>query len=79
MNEGLAADLLARGILGVIHQKLTGTNKLTPTLRYCFANPDPMEADQMRMVIRDGKINLSTLIEAQMAKMIQGKPLFVKI
>ncbi|MBO5997236.1 MAG: Flp pilus assembly complex ATPase component TadA [Alphaproteobacteria bacterium] len=79
MNEQLAADLLARGILGVIHQKLTGTSKLTPTLRYCFANPDPMEADQMRMVIRDSKINLSTLIEAQMAKMIQGKPLFVKV
>ena len=79
MNEGLAADLLARGILGVIHQKLTGTNKLVPTLRYCFANPDPMEADQMRMVIRDGKINLSTLIEAQTAKMIQGRPLFVKV
>ena len=79
MNEGLAADLLARGILGVIHQKLTGTVKLLPTLHYCFANPDPMEADQMRMIIRDGKINLSTLIEAQMAKMIQGKPLFVKV
>ncbi len=79
MNEGLAADLLARGILGVIHQKLTGTVKLMPTLSYCFANPDPMEADQMRMIIRDGKINLSTLIEAQMAKMIQGKPLFVKV
>lgn len=79
MNEQLAADLLARGILGVIHQKLTGKAKLTPTLQYCFANPDPMEADQMRMVIRDGKINLSTLMEAQMAKMIQGKPLFKKI
>ncbi len=79
MNEDLASDLLARGILGVIHQKLTGTVKLMPTLHYCFANPDPMEADQMRMVIRDGKINLATLMEAQMAKMIQGKPLFVKI
>ena len=79
MNEQLAADLLARGILGVIHQKLTGTSKLMPTLHYCFANPDPMEADQMRMTIRDGKINLSTLMEAQMAKMIQGKPLFRKI
>ena len=79
MNEDLASDLLARGILGVIHQKLTGTVKLMPTLHYCFANPDPMGADQMRMVIRDGKINLSTLMEAQMAKMIQGRPLFVKV
>ncbi|MBP5535094.1 MAG: Flp pilus assembly complex ATPase component TadA [Alphaproteobacteria bacterium] len=79
MNEELAADLLARGILGVIHQKLTGTQKLTPVLSYCFANPNPMEADQMRMVIRDGKINLATLMEAQTAKMIQGKPLFENI
>jgi twitching motility protein PilT len=79
MNEALASDLLARGILGVIHQKLTGTVKLRPTLHYCFANPDPMEADQMRMAIRDGKINLATLMEAQMAKMIQGRPLFKKI
>lgn len=79
MNESLASDLLARGILGVIHQKLTGTVKLMPTLHYCFANPDPMEADQMRMTIRDGKINLATLMEAQMAKMIQGKPLFIKV
>ena len=78
MNESLAADLLARGILGVIHQRLSGTSKMVPMLRYCFANPDPMEADQMRMVIRDGKINLATLMEAQMAKMIQGKPLFVQ-
>ena len=76
MNEELAADLLARGILAVIHQKLTGTVKLIPTLHYCFANPNPLEADQMRMIIRDGKINLATLMEAQMAKMIQGKPLF---
>ena len=76
MEEGLASDLLARGILGVLHQKLVGTSKLMPTLHYCFANPDPMEADQMRMIIRDGKINLSTLMEAQMAKMIQGRPLF---
>ena len=79
MNEELASDLLARGILGVIHQKLTGTVKLRPSLHYCFANPDPMEADQMRMAIRDGKINLATLMEAQMAKMIQGRPLFKKI
>lgn len=78
MNEALAADLLARGILGVIHQRLSGTSKMVPMLRYCFANPDPMEADQMRMVIRDGKINLATLMEVQMAKMIQGKPLFVQ-
>lgn len=79
MNEELAADLLARGILAVVHQKLTGTVKLVPTLHYAFANPNPLEADQMRMIIRDGKINLATLMESQMAKMIQGRPLFKSI
>ena len=78
MSMDLASDLLARGILAVVHQKLVGTVRLAPSFLYCFANPNPLEADQMRMIIREGKVNLSTLMEAQMAKMIQGKPLFNK-
>ncbi len=78
MGEELAADLLARGILAVVHQTLTGTVKLSPQLHYCFANPDPLEADQMRMIIRDGKINLGTMMEQQQAKLLQGRPLFKK-
>ena len=76
MSQELASDLLARGILAVVHQKLVGTVRLSPSFLYCFANPNPLEADQMRMIIREGKVNLSTLMEAQMAKMIQGRPLF---
>ena len=76
MSQDLASDLLARGILAVVHQKLVGTVRLSPSFLYCFANPNPLEADQMRMIIREGKVNLSTLMEAQMAKMIQGRPLF---
>lgn len=76
MNQELASDLLARGILAIVHQKLVGTVRLAPSFLYCFANPNPLEADQMRMIIREGKVNLSTLMEAQMAKMIQGRPLF---
>ncbi len=78
MGEELAADLLARGILAVVHQTLTGTVKLSPQLHYCFANPDPLQADQMRMIIRDGKINLGTMMEQQQAKLLQGRPLFKK-
>lgn len=78
MSEELASDLLARGILGVVHQFLIGTSQLTPQLHYCFANPDPLEADQMRMIIQEGKINLGTIMEAQQVKMLQGKPLFKK-
>lgn len=76
LQEELAADLLGRGILGVVHQKLEGIRVLRPEIRCAFANPNPTVADQMRMTVRDGKINLSTLIEAQMTKLYQGKPLF---
>ena len=76
LAESLVADLLARGILAVVHQKLEGTEKLRPVLHTAFANPNPLAADQMRMSIRDGKINLGTLMEAQTSKLFQGKPLF---
>lgn len=76
LHEGLAADLLARSILVAAHQKLEGIQVLKPILSAAFANPNPTAADQMRMIVREGKINLATLIEAQWAKMSQGKPLF---
>ena len=65
LQESLASDLLARGILAVVHQKLEGTTVLRPKIHTAFANPNPLVADQMRMSIRDGKINLGTLMEAQ--------------
>lgn len=76
LQEVLAADLLARSILVSLHQKLEGTTKLKPVLKACFANPDPLAADQMRMCIRDSKINLSTLMEQQEARLAQGRPMF---
>lgn len=76
LAESLVSDLLARGILAVVHQKLEGVEKLRPVLHTAFANPNPLVADQMRMTIRDGKINLGTLMEAQTSKLFQNKPLF---
>ena len=76
LNEELAADLLSRGILAVIHQKLNGTKVLQPEVRFCFANPDPEQADQLRVLVRDRMLNLGTLMEAQHAKLAQGIPLF---
>ncbi len=76
LNEELAADLLGRGILGVIHQKLQGIKTMFPELRFVFANPDPTVADQLRIAIRDRQLSLGTLMESQSAKMFQGKPLF---
>ncbi len=76
LNEELAADLLGRGILGVVHQKLQGIKTMFPELRFVFANPDPTTADQLRVAIRDRQLSLGTLMEAQSARMFQGKPLF---
>ncbi len=76
LAESLVSDLLARGILAVVHQKLEGTKQLRPVIHTCFANPNPLVADQMRMAIRDGKISLSTLMEAQATKLALGRPLY---
>ena len=76
MSEELAFDLLSRGILGVIHQQLVGTGQKRPVVQYVFANPNTTMGDQTRNIIKTGKINLSTTIEMQMTRMMQGIPLF---
>ena len=76
LPEMLVLDLLARSILAVIHQKLVGTTVLHPVIQSAFANPDLGVGDQMRSTIREGKISLGTLMEAQATKLLQGKPLF---
>ena len=76
MSEDLAFDLLSRGLLGVIHQQLVGIGKKRPILQYLFANPDTTQGDQIRNIIKTGRINLATTIEMQMTRMAQGKPLF---
>lgn len=79
LDEKLVCDLLARGILGVIHQQLEGTTVLRPVIHTAFANPNPLMACQMRMSIREGKIALATFMEAQNTKLFQGRPLFREI
>ncbi|MBQ8251204.1 MAG: Flp pilus assembly complex ATPase component TadA [Alphaproteobacteria bacterium] len=79
LDEKLVCDLLARGILGVIHQQLEGTTVLRPVIHTAFANPNPLVACQMRMSIREGKIALATFMEAQNTRMFQGRPLFREI
>ena len=76
LTESLAADLLARGVLGVIHQKLEGAEVLRPVITAAFANPQLTGGDQMRSLIRNQTINLQTLIESQSSRLFQGRPLF---
>ena len=79
LDEKLVCDLLARGILGVVHQQLEGTANLRPIIHTAFANPNPLVACQMRMTIREGKISLATFMEAQNTRMFQGRPMFREI
>ena len=76
LDNSLVADLLARGILGVVHQRLEGTTKLKLVYQCAFANPNSQAADQMRMAIRDTNINLATYMEQQKTRMERGLPMF---
>ncbi len=76
MSEDLAYDLMARGILGVVHQVLQGTSRKYPRLSYAFANPDTTTGDQMRSIIASGNLNLATTIDQQMTRMMNGDELF---
>lgn len=79
MSEELAYDLFSRGMLGVMHQTLTGTSYKKPQMNYLFANPDTTKGDQVRGIIKTGKVNLGTSIETQMTRMSRGMPLFPDI
>ena len=76
MSEDLAYDLFSRGMLGVLHQTLNGVDHKIPLVSYLFANPDTTKGDQVRGIIKTGKLNLATSIETQMTRMARGKDLF---
>ncbi len=79
MSEELAYDLFSRGMLGVLHQTLTGIEKKYPVVSYLFANPDTSKGDQVRGIIKGGKLNLGTSIETQMTRLSRGKNIFPEI
>ena len=76
MSEELAFDLFSRGMLGVIHQSLVGIGKKKPLVSYLFANPDTTKGDQVRGIIKGGKLNLATSIEQQMTRLARGMNIF---
>ena len=76
MSEELAYDLFSRGMLAVLHQNIVGTTIKKPQATYLFANPNTTKGDQVRGIIKTGKLNLGTAIETQMIRMAQGMPLF---
>ena len=76
MSEELAYDLFSRGILGVMHQSLVGSSIKKPLTSYVFANPDTTKGDQVRGIIKSGKLNLATSIEMQMTRLPKGINIF---
>ena len=76
MSEDLAYDLFSRGMLGVIHQNLVGKGIKKPQVSFLFANPDTSKGDQVRGIIKTGKLNLGTAIETQMTRLYKGLSLF---
>lgn len=79
MSEELAYDLFSRGMLAVLHQTLVGTSVKRASTSCIFANPDTTKGDQVRGIIKTGKLNLATSIEIQMTRMARGLPLFTDI
>jgi len=79
MSEDLAFDLFSRGMLGVMHQTLHGVKRRQIDISFLFANPITTAGDQVRGIIKTGKLNLSTVIEQQAIKMKNRMPLFTAI
>lgn len=75
ISEDMSYDLVGNGILAVLHQKLVGVPK-RPVVEAVFANPDSSKGDQVRGIIKSGKLNLSTTIEQQRIRLSRGIPLF---
>ncbi|MBQ8671214.1 MAG: Flp pilus assembly complex ATPase component TadA [Alphaproteobacteria bacterium] len=75
ISEDMSYDLVGNGVLSVLHQRLVGVPK-HPELEYVFANPDGTKGDQLRGIIKSGKLNLSTTIESQRIRLSRGVQLF---
>lgn len=79
MSEDLAYDLFSRGMLGVLHQNLYGVTVKKPASTFLFANPDTSKGDQVRSIIKSGKLNLATSIETQMTRLSRRMNMFPDI
>ena len=61
-----------QAVCSAIHQVLVGVPKKLK-VSTLFTNPDVTKPDQVRNIIKSGKLNFATVMEAQN---INGKPLF---
>lgn len=75
ISEDMAYELVANGFLGCVHQILTGVPKHVE-VTYLFANPDVNAGCQVRGMLRNGKLNIATVMEQQKTKIDKNQPLF---
>ena len=75
ISEEMAYELVGNGFLGCLHQILSGAPKRV-SATYVFANPDLSAGCQVRSMFRNGKLNLSTVMEQQRIKLDKGMPIF---
>ena len=75
ISESMAYELVAGGLLGIVHQILKGAPKHAEVTTI-FANPDVNAGCQVRGMIRNGKLNMATLMEQQRILLQNNKPLF---
>lgn len=78
ISESMAFELVAGGLLGIVHQILVGAPKRIQ-VSTVFANPDVNAGCQVRGMIRNGKLNMATLMEQQHILLQSNKPLFQSI
>lgn len=78
VSEDMAYELVAGSLLGCIHQTLVGAPKKLK-VSSLFTNPDVTKPDQVRNIIKSGKLNFATVMESQNIKMLNGKPLFADV
>jgi len=76
MSQELAYDMLSRGLLSVTHQTLEGKGLKKPSIEFLMANPQINKGDQVRGIIKTGKLNLATSIEQQAIRLRLGQDLF---
>jgi len=79
LSEELAYELVSRGLLGIVHQTLIGTERKFPSINFLFANPDTTKGDQVRAIIKSGRMNLATVIEQQQNRLEQGRPICMEV
>lgn len=75
ISEDMAYELMANGLLACIHQNLYGSPRRLQ-VEALFANPNINGGCQVRAMLRTGKLNIATILEAQKTKMEKGLPLF---